>query len=95
MNSTNPPVPWLEKDRPAVILLGAGDRDNVPEEVKRLRPIIEQHADIVIEDFTFSKDLSNVQADMAVVLGGDGSILRAAKQMGMNQVPAVGVNLGK
>ncbi|MFT7641613.1 MAG: NAD+ kinase [Pirellulaceae bacterium] len=94
MNSSNP-VPWHDKERPSVILLGSGDRDNVPEEVERMRPIITKHADIVIEDFTFTKDLSQVDADMAVVLGGDGSILRAAKQMAMNQVPAVGVNLGK
>ena len=33
-------------------------------------------------------------ADLAVVLGGDGSILRAAKQLGTNQVPVIGVNLG-
>ena len=33
--------------------------------------------------------------DLAVVVGGDGSILRAAHQMGRRQRPVVGVNLGK
>ncbi len=32
---------------------------------------------------------------MAVVLGGDGSILRAAHQMGSRQVPVIAVNLGR
>ena len=32
---------------------------------------------------------------LAVVLGGDGSILRAANQMRLNQIPVLGVNLGK
>jgi NAD+ kinase len=32
---------------------------------------------------------------LAVVLGGDGSILRAARQMGVNQRPVIGVNLGR
>ena len=32
---------------------------------------------------------------MAIVLGGDGSILRAAHQMGDRQLPVIAVNLGK
>jgi len=33
--------------------------------------------------------------DLVVVLGGDGSILRAARWMGYAQVPALGINLGR
>lgn len=33
--------------------------------------------------------------DVVVVLGGDGSILRAARWMGFGQVPVLGVNLGR
>lgn len=81
--------------RPRVIILGLGDRENVRSEAERLRPLIEAHADIAFVDFTFAGDLANVDADMAIVLGGDGSILRAARQMGLRQLPILGVNLGK
>jgi len=82
--------------RPQVILLGSGDRkpDLLPA-VERLRPEIEKRVDIVCEDFAYEKDLSDCTAEFAIVLGGDGSILRAAKQMGHHQLPVLGVILGQ
>jgi NAD+ kinase len=77
------------------IVLGSGARFNVVGEAQRLRPIIEQHLDIVDTDFTGTKDFSEVNADLAIVLGGDGSILRAAHQMGRKQLPVLAVNLGR
>ena len=81
--------------RPHVILLGSGDRESVRSEAERLRPIIEQRADIDLVDLYFEADLSNVDASIAIVLGGDGSILRATRQMAYNQRPILGVNLGR
>lgn len=80
---------------PRVFLLGSGNRANVREHVKSLRPLIDEHAEVVVQDLEFTADLSGIQADFAIVLGGDGSILRAARQMGEHQLPVVGVNLGK
>lgn len=78
-----------------VVLLGAGRRPNVVEAAERLRPVVAQRARIVAEDLTGSVDLSRVRADLAIVLGGDGAILRAAHQMGQRQLPVIAVNLGK
>lgn len=78
------------------ILLGSGDR--LPEVVtsaQSLKTIIEQFGTIVVEDYFYNTDLDDVDADFAIVLGGDGSILRAAHQMGQNQLPVLGVNLGR
>jgi NAD+ kinase len=78
-----------------VILLGFGQRSGVLEAAERLRPEIARYAEVVASDFTGTLDLSSVEADLAIVLGGDGSILRAAHQMGIRQRPVVAVNLGR
>lgn len=81
--------------RPRVIVLGSGDRPQVKEEVEKLRPLLQQHVDVIHEDLAYTSQLDPIAADFAIVFGGDGSILRAAKQMGMKQIPVLGVNLGK
>jgi len=78
-----------------VILLGPGKLPDVIREAERLGPLIERHAQIALADFTGHADLSGVEADAAIVLGGDGSILRAAHQMGHRQLPVIAVNLGR
>src|SRR5664279_5264209 len=77
------------------ILFGAADRPHVVEEAMRLRPEIEKQVQIVHCDFTGEHDISTIEADLAIVLGGDGSILRAARQMGHQQLPVIAANLGK
>ncbi len=81
--------------RPRAYLLGSGDKPNLREEATRLRPAVEEHLEIVLTDFEYQQDLSQVAADLAVVMGGDGSILRAVLQMQERQIPILGVNLGK
>lgn len=39
--------------------------------------------------------LQDLHADLVLVFGGDGSILSAARRMGTNQLPTVGINLGR
>ncbi len=55
------------------------------------RPGIEVRGIIRSDDDT----LPSETAELAIVLGGDGAILRACRQLGQHQLPFVGINLGR
>jgi NAD+ kinase len=76
-------------------VLGNPTKAGVREEAERLVPCLRDLGEVVVYDLDQAADLSGTSADLAFVLGGDGAILRAARQMGYNQVPVLGINLGK
>ncbi|MCE9606476.1 MAG: NAD(+)/NADH kinase [Planctomycetia bacterium] len=84
-----------ERKRPRVFVLGAGKKASIAAGAERLREVVERHTEVVLWDLAFQADLSKIEAEWAIVFGGDGSILRAAYQMGYRQFPMLGVNLGK
>lgn len=82
-------------ERHRVILLAPEERPHVLEEALQLRPLIEQTAEVVVFDNDFDVDMAKIDAELAIVFGGDGSIIRAARMMGYRQLPIVGVNFGR
>jgi NAD+ kinase len=78
-----------------IFVLGDGKRPGLKQEADTLLPLLRQHHEVVVYDLAQEADLSSQKADLALVLGGDGAILRAARQMGYQQTPILGVNLGK
>ena len=75
-------------------VLGNERRSQVVEAAAWLRPVLAGLGQVVVFDLRQEVDLAPHSADLAIVLGGDGSILRAVRQMGYRQLPVVGVNLG-
>lgn len=80
--------------RPRIGILGAHDRPRVITALERLRPAISELADVVVEDLEFKYDFSQADLDLLIVLGGDGSILQAARQLAGREIPVLGVNCG-
>ena len=60
-----------------------------------MRDVIAAKADIVAEDLEFKHDFQTTDQDLVIVLGGDGSILQAARQLGSKQTPVLGINCGR
>lgn len=83
------------KQPPRAIILADGSRAELRSAVERLRPTIERHLAVVGECLDFATELKPSEFDLAVVLGGDGSILKASHQLGYHQRPVLGVNLGR
>jgi NAD+ kinase len=72
-----------------------GSRPALATRAADLRRVIERHVDVAATIDDFTAPFPHAKADMVIVLGGDGSMLRAARQMGFDQLPVLGVNLGR
>lgn len=90
-------APWIVagRQRPRVVVLAAVNRPRVRSELTAIQRVLSRSAEIVAIDEDQSFDFANAQVDLVVTLGGDGSILNAARKMDLNQRPVVGVNLGR
>ena len=84
---------WIGQ-RPNAIVL-ARDSARQSSTFGELFEQIAMHCNVVLDDSTFSQSLADFNAHLVIVLGGDGSILHAARQMGEHQLPVLGVNLGR
>lgn len=81
-----------------VVLIARGPADHVQSASRELESFLNDRTGIdllgVCDDDEAVQRISDA-AELAVVLGGDGAILRACRQFGERQRPILGVNLGR
>lgn len=82
-----------------VIVLANRSKETVAQAMSSFRPWLERHARIVAEPDIETLDEATVAAlpgaDLAIVLGGDGTILALARKIFSLEIPMLGVNFGK
>ncbi|RUL88632.1 NAD(+)/NADH kinase [Tautonia sociabilis] len=93
-----PPASRTESTVPLrIAVLGNGTKPEVVAEASRLATAIGRRPGLVLTgvDLGDDSDLTSLEADVALVLGGDGTVLHTARRMGDCPIPVLGVNLGR
>ncbi|MAT68833.1 MAG: NAD(+) kinase [Planctomycetaceae bacterium] len=81
--------------RPRAVVMRDANKADLLQRFAELQPLIESYLEVVATVSDLDGPMPGTSAELAVVLGGDGSMLRAARLMGDNQLPVLGVNLGR
>jgi len=71
------------------------DKPNVRPAVEALVPWMSKRVTVTGVDTALVQDLKGVDADAILVLGGDGTLLSAARRLNGRQIPLAGVNFGR
>jgi NAD+ kinase len=81
---------------PRVILFADAERSVVREILPDVRDALDGHAEIVAElDANGDDGLDDLDADLAVAVGGDGTLIAQARRILERDLPLVGVNVGR
>ncbi len=78
-----------------VLIIGDGSRRPVARAAEELAGRLSGRAQLAAVHLTLAEPPPEVEASLAVVLGGDGSMLCAARLLAPRGVPMAGVNFGK
>jgi NAD+ kinase len=78
-----------------ILIAGDSRKAKAVQAIKNVKPEIARVAQAIEADLAELPDLEAIEADIACIFGGDGSLLRAVSLLGANQIPVVGVNVGR
>lgn len=86
-------------NRPRVLLLCNRGKPHVEDALRGFRPWLTERAEVVAEhgtrEMTAETAAALPDADMALVLGGDGTVLSQARALVGRGMPMLGINFGK
>jgi len=82
--------------KPKIIIFGDKRRENVGETIQKFTQFAKGRAVILANCFGGDcfRDVLN-DTDYAFVFGGDGTILSAARELSENNIPVIGINVGR
>lgn len=83
----------MSKSNRRVHFLANPDKKNAPKALDQLRAFAESRC--VVVGAELRRDGKVAPADRVVVIGGDGTLIGVARAMADQQIPIVGVNVGK
>ncbi|WP_148597225.1 NAD(+)/NADH kinase [Aquisphaera giovannonii] len=100
MDSASQPSPSPHPDSLSplrVMILGNGNRTEVHDDALRLAGSLGCAPGVELAgiDLSADSDLSELPADVALVIGGDGTVLHTARRMNDRPTPVLGVNAGR
>jgi len=82
--------------RKRILIVANMSKPGVAQQIEALRPWFAQRAEVAeVVDVLAGEACTNVQADLCIVFGGDGTLLAASRHVAPAGIPLMGVNMGK
>jgi NAD+ kinase len=78
-----------------LFIIANTEKPRVRPALDEMLPWLKRQVEVVGVDEDHDADMSRVEADAILVLGGDGTLLSAAHRLAGRQIPLIGVNFGR
>lgn len=78
-----------------ILVLGDFNKKKISDSISHLKPWFDKYVTVDIIDLSKKNTFETNDAEIAVVFGGDGAILSTCRSLGRNQIPIIGVHMGR